>query len=85
MSFPPDTYSLSHIALPFPGDGLYGSRPDPDENFGIRLGTVTPRGERGALITSLDSLMRLTSNPFYPDIGQRIEERLPVNTLDGPR
>ena len=30
MSFPSDTYSLSHIALPFPaGDGLYGSRPDP--------------------------------------------------------
>ncbi len=85
MSFPSDTYSLSHIALPFPvGDGLYGSRPDPNENFGIRLGTVTPRGERGVLVTSLDSLMRLTSNPFFPYVAQRIEERLPANRLNGP-
>ena len=85
MSFPSDTYSLSHIALPFPvGDGLYGSRPDPNENFGIQLGTVTPRGERGVLVTSLDSLMRLTSNPFFPYVAQRIEERLPANRLNGP-
>ena len=28
--------------------------------------------------------MRLTSNPFFPYIAQRIEERLPVNSLKGP-
>jgi alpha-beta hydrolase superfamily lysophospholipase len=78
MAFPPDVYSLSHIALPFPAsDGLYGSDPDASEDFGIRLGTVAPRGERGVLAASLDSLLRLTSNPFFLYLAQRIEEGLP--------
>lgn len=78
MAFPSDVYSLSHIALPFPAeDGLYGSKPDLREDFGIRLGTVTPRGERGVLVASLDSLLRLTSNPFFPYLERRIEEGLP--------
>ncbi len=85
MTFPPDTYSLSHVALPFPAsDGLYGSRPDPNENFGIRLGTVAPKGERNVLIASLDSLMRLTSNAFFPYLAQRIEEGLPPKSPNAP-
>ena len=68
-------YSLSHVALPFPpSDALYGMQPDPSEDFGINLGAVAPRGERGALILSLDSLLRASSNPFYPYVMQRIEE-----------
>ena len=79
MAFPPDVYSLSHVALPFPpSDGLYGSNPDVSEDFGIRLGTVTPRGERNVLVASLNSLVRLTSNPFFPYLAQRIEEGLPA-------
>ena len=67
MAFPSDVYSMSHVALPFPApDGLYGSNPDVGEDFGIRLGTVTPRGERGVLVASLELLVRLTSNPFFP-------------------
>jgi alpha-beta hydrolase superfamily lysophospholipase len=78
IAFPSDVYSLSHIALPFPpSDGLYGSNPDAGEDFGIRLGTVTPRGERNVLVASLDSLARLTSNPFFPYLARRIEEGLP--------
>ena len=82
LSFPPDVYSLSHIALPFPvGDGLYGLSPDPAEDFGVRLGAVTPRGERGVLIVSLDSLARLSSNPFFPYLARRIEEGIPAASL----
>jgi alpha-beta hydrolase superfamily lysophospholipase len=75
LSYPPGVFSLSHVALPFPlSDGLYGLDPDPAEDFGIALGAVAPRGERGALIVSLDSLLRMSSNPFFPYLLGRIEE-----------
>jgi alpha-beta hydrolase superfamily lysophospholipase len=75
LSYPADIYSLSHVALPFPSnDGLYGSRPDPTENFGIHLGTIAPRGERGALIISLDTLLRASCNPFFDYMAARIED-----------
>ena len=75
LSYPIDVFSLSHVAIPFPpSDSLYGSEPDPAEDFGIHLGTLAPRGERGALILSLDSLLRMSSNPFYPYLAQRVEE-----------
>ena len=68
-------FSLSHVALPFPlEDGLYGLRPDPKDDFGIQLGAVAARGERGALIVSLEFLMRMTSNPFFPYMRERIGE-----------
>ena len=75
MSYPADVFSLSHIALPFPiTDPLYGLQPDPTENCGIRLGVLAPRGERGALIVNLDSLLRISSNPFFPYLMKRIED-----------
>jgi alpha-beta hydrolase superfamily lysophospholipase len=76
----PDTiFSLSHIALPFPpSDPLYGTAPDLSENFGIRLGTQAPRGERGALILNFDAALRISSNPFYPYVRDRIEALLPT-------
>nr|WP_024307485.1 alpha/beta hydrolase [Pseudomonas sp. P818] len=70
-------FSLSHVALPFPpGDPLYGSDPAPGEDYGVALGTLAPRGERGVLVVGLDSLQRATSNPFYDYLLQRIEEDL---------
>jgi alpha-beta hydrolase superfamily lysophospholipase len=82
LSYPADAYSLSHIALPFPvSDGLYGTTPDPSEDFGVRLGDVTPRGERNVLIVSLDSLMRLSSNPFFPYLARRVEDGIPTRSL----
>jgi len=76
--YPKDLYSLSHIALPFPlQDGLYGSAPDANENFGVRLGQVAVRGERGALIVGAESLMRASSNPFYDYMMKRIEADIP--------
>jgi alpha-beta hydrolase superfamily lysophospholipase len=75
LVYPLGVFSLSHVALPFPpSDRLYGSDPDPDEDFGITLGTIAARGERGALIVSLDSLLRMSSNPFFPYMIGRIEE-----------
>jgi alpha-beta hydrolase superfamily lysophospholipase len=75
LTYPLGVFSLSHVALPFPpSDGLYGSEPASDEDFGITLGTIAARGERGALIVSLDSLLRMSSNPFFPYMLERIEE-----------
>jgi hypothetical protein len=72
--YPRDLYSLSHVALPFPPhDGLYGSDPLASEDFGVRLGIVAVRGERGALIVSADTLMRASSNPFFDYMLARIE------------
>jgi hypothetical protein len=53
---------------------LYGLQPDPTEHFGINLGALAARGERGALIVSMDSLLRMSSNPFFPYLIRRIEE-----------
>jgi hypothetical protein len=54
-------------------------RPDPTENFGINLGALAARGERGALIVSMDSLLRMSSNPFFPYLIRRIEETSMLN------
>lgn len=75
LYYPVGVFSLSHVALPFPtGDALYGTDPDPGEDFGISLGTVAARGERGALIVSLDALLRMSSNPFFPYLSDRVME-----------
>lgn len=73
--FPPVIFSLSHVAIPFPlEDPLYGLTPDLSESFGVRLGTITARGERGALVMSLDALMRASSNPLFPYVLRRLDE-----------
>ncbi|BDG70723.1 alpha/beta hydrolase [Roseomonas fluvialis] len=78
LSWPRDVFSLSHVALPFPPeDGLYGAQPALDDDFGLRLGALALRGERGALVIGLDSFARVTSNPFFPYILDRVAEALP--------
>jgi alpha-beta hydrolase superfamily lysophospholipase len=75
LAYPPGVFSLSHLALPFPlSDSLYGTQPESDEDFGVHLGALAPRGERGVLIVSLDSLSRMSSNPFFPYMLDRIDE-----------
>jgi len=75
----PDVYSLSHVALPFPPeDGLYGDRPDPADAFGIHLGAIAAHGERSALIVSLDWLLRMSWNPFYALVSERVAAGLPA-------
>jgi alpha-beta hydrolase superfamily lysophospholipase len=84
LTYPLGLYSLSHVALPFPvNDGLYGLTPDPTENFGINLGVLAPRGERNVLIASLDALLRVASNPFFPYMIGRIEESIDGQAAHG--
>jgi alpha-beta hydrolase superfamily lysophospholipase len=80
LTYPLDIFSLSHVALPFPmSDALYGMNPDGSEDFGIHLGQLASRGERGVLIVNLDSLLRIASNPFFPYVAQRIDEGIAPN------
>jgi alpha-beta hydrolase superfamily lysophospholipase len=75
LLYPRDVFSLSHLALPFPmSDSLYGLQPDNTEDFGVNLGAMATRGERGILIVSVDSLTRMSANPFFPYMLERIEE-----------
>ncbi|NMJ43656.1 alpha/beta hydrolase [Roseomonas sp. JC162] len=78
LAWPRDVFSLSHVALPFPAeDGLYGNEPDPADDFGVRLGALAVRGERGVLAVGLDSLSRVTWNPFFPYVLDRVTGGLP--------
>jgi alpha-beta hydrolase superfamily lysophospholipase len=77
LAYPLEVFSLSHIALPFPiDDSLYGMRPDPkgEDFYGAHLGSMALRGERNVLVVSIDSLTRMSSNPFFPYMLGRIEE-----------
>jgi alpha-beta hydrolase superfamily lysophospholipase len=78
LIYPPEVYSLSHVAIPFPlNDSLYGMKPDGNAEYGVHLGAIAARGEVGALIVTLDSLIRMSSNPFFPYMLGRIEETIP--------
>lgn len=75
LDYPDQVFSLSHVAIPFPvDDSLYGMTPNPSDDFGIHLGAMSVRGERGTLIVSMDALIRMSSNPFFPYLLGRIEE-----------
>ncbi|MGK3142172.1 alpha/beta hydrolase [Pantoea sp. C2G6] len=77
IDYPAGLFSLSHVAIPFPAqDGLYGSEPVQKNQFGISFGTLSLRGESAVLIVGLDSIMRATSNPFYPYMIDRIDHHI---------
>lgn len=70
--WPPEIYSLSHVALPFsPDDPIYGKK----KESGISLGHLDLRGEKGALRISGNDMMRLRWNPFYRYLESRTLER----------
>ena len=75
LSYPRLVFSLSHLALTFPlNDSLYGLEPDNPDEYGVNLGSLSTRGERGLLVVSLDSLGRMSSNPFFPYLVERVAE-----------
>lgn len=75
ITYPPEMYSLSHVAVPFPiTDSLYGLKPEEKNRYGISIGTISLRGDTSMLIVGLDSLMRVTSNPFFPYMMERIDQ-----------
>ena len=77
LAWPQDMYSLSHVAVPFPlNDSLYGREPTEKNLYGISIGTISLRGETSSLSVGLDTLMRVTSNPFFPFMMARIDQRI---------
>ena len=83
LAWPPEVFSLTHVALPFAADDpLYGI----DSTTGVPgllpIGRLSPRGERAVLIVGTDTLMRLSSNPFFPFVAERIGQWL--NTGPSP-
>lgn len=74
LSWPSGVYSLSHVALPFaPEDTIYGGFPA-GPGPGIQLGNLALRGERGAVVISASTQLRLRWNPFYPWLEERALE-----------
>lgn len=85
LRYPPTLYSLSHVAMPFPiSDGLYGTSPDPAEDFGIHIGDIVVRGERGIYRVGEDTLMRAAANPFLPFMLDRVRATLPPLAAESP-
>jgi alpha-beta hydrolase superfamily lysophospholipase len=78
ISWPPDVFSLSHVALPFPPDDpIYGATPDPDKTHPwITLGAISVHGERGKMLFPDSYFMRLRNNPFHAYMSQRIVRHL---------
>ena len=79
LTYPADIFSLSHVALPFPmDDPLYGLTPDEATRgeSGVNLGVLSARGERGVLIVDQDFLTRLSANPFFPYVLDRVDEAI---------
>ncbi len=77
LPYPTGIFSLSHLAIPIPmDDPLYGVTPDPkaQPEFGYSLGAMSARGERGTLVVDQDFLTRLSSNPFFPYLLERVDE-----------
>jgi len=72
LSWPGDVFSLSHIAMPFRADdGVYGVSAPQTTDGPIRLGILAPRGERAVLTVPIDTLMRISYNPFFTYIEAR--------------
>ena len=77
MSWPFDVFSLTHIAVPFTvNDPLYGIEGPATRDGLLPIGRLNPRGERAVLTVGTDVLMRLSSNPFFPFVAERIGQWL---------
>jgi alpha-beta hydrolase superfamily lysophospholipase len=82
LSWPPDLYSLTHVALPFPADDpLYGDG-RADASPGIQLGRLALRGERSVLQITAADMLRLRWNPFYPYLERRLLDFLGLDTAE---
>jgi esterase/lipase len=77
LRWPPDTYSLSHVALPFrPDDPVYGATPPVGPWRFMYLGKLALYGERGVLSVSPGDFARLRHNPFFPYMEARLNSYL---------
>jgi alpha-beta hydrolase superfamily lysophospholipase len=73
LAWPRDVFSLSHVAVPYPmSDPIYGREEVAGAPLVIRLGLLSPRGERAVFSVPSDTLMRLTCNPFFSYLSERL-------------
>jgi alpha-beta hydrolase superfamily lysophospholipase len=73
LAWPREVFSLTHVAIPFRvDDPLYGIDGTTAPAGLIPIGRLSPRGERAVLTVGTDTLMRLSSNPFFSFIEARI-------------
>jgi len=73
LAWPPMTFSLSHVALPFPPDDpLYGYEVQESAPH-VQLGRIEIRGENGVLKVPMWALTRQRSNPFHAYLLGRID------------
>ena len=73
LAWPSQVFSLTHVAIPFAvNDPLYGIDDSPGIAGLLPIGRLSPRGERAVLTVGTDTLMRLSSNPFFPFMAERI-------------
>jgi hypothetical protein len=73
LAWPTMTFSLSHVALPFPPDDpLYGYEvAEPARH--VQLGRIEVRGESGVLKVPMWALTRQRSNPFHAYLLERVD------------
>jgi alpha-beta hydrolase superfamily lysophospholipase len=73
--WPPGVFSLGHVSLPFPADDpVYGLAPAGGARF--TLGSISVKGESGALAVAPGTFERLRSNPFWGVIRAKVVETL---------
>jgi len=78
-AWPRDVFSLSHVAVPIPPtDPVYGTA-EATAKSGLPLGSLTMRGERGALTISDSMFIRQRNNPFYPFMEDHMVKWLAAN------
>lgn len=78
-TWPKDVFSLSHIAVPIsPTDPVYGTA-EATVKSGLPLGSLSMRGEHGALLVSDSLLVRVRHNPFFPFMADHVVEWLAQN------
>jgi len=78
-AWPKDMFSLSHIAVPIsPADPVYGTM-EASAKSGLPLGSLSMRGEHGALLVSDSLFVRVRHNPFYPFMENHVVKWLAEN------
>ena len=65
--------ALARRAAVSADDPLYGGASTSRDTGGVSLGRVTPRGEKDVLIVPIEVLMRVSWNPFFSYLADRLE------------
>jgi alpha-beta hydrolase superfamily lysophospholipase len=79
QAWPKDVFSLSHISVPIsPADPVYGTA-EATVKSGLPLGSLSMRGEHGALMIPDAMLVRQRHNPFYPFMEDHVVSWLAEN------